>query len=775
MAIDIQCMTPTSVVRLLNTYSKKRIAVNRIYADFRDYGMRIASCKDNSRVNLLLYAGALYDTKARVELERESNANPADTYERHKANVARRRKEISATGRDIAPLPPVEDPNRRDGCRLDLRRFCETYFPETFYLGWSADHLKAIAKIEQATLNGGLFALAMPRGSGKTTLVERSALWAILYGHRKFVTLIGASEEASRELCETIKVEIESNEILSADFPESCYPVAMLEGINNRTAGQTLDGKQTRISWGAGELVFPTVDGSPSSGAVVLCTGITGRIRGLKRKVCGKDTRPDFVLIDDPQTDESASSAEQNNKRLRILNGAILGLAGPKKKISGIMPCTVIRPDDMADRILNREKSPEWNGERMRLVEAMPSNMELWWKYREISADCYRRNGNNEDGTAFYAEHREEMDAGAKVNWVERFNPDQLSGVQYAMDIYFQDRQSFFAEFQNEPCPDEESEAGNIKAEEVFACIDNLQRDIVPESASELTMFVDVQKRLLYYSVIAFSEDFKAWVVDYGAFPDQQRSYFTLGDAHPTYLDIFKGQSQQGAIYSAVKGLCEVMLEKRYTTEDGREMKISCCLVDSGWGESTESVYRACRESAYSAILMPSKGVGITAAQRPMTEYRKNIGDKIGYNWYIAGKKSRAKGASRVVEYDTNFWKSFFRTRLRDGGAFGVFGDSRNIERHRMLAEQLSAETSVATSGRGRVVDVWTCKPGRDNHFLDCVVGCFVCASMRGCNALSAKGAPPARGIAGANATPKRNAGERRKITLGRTIELHNR
>ena len=31
----------------------------------------------------------------------------------------------------------------------------------------------------------------------------------------------------------------------------------------------------------------------------------------------------------------------------------MLGLAGPGKKISGIMPCTVIRPGDMADRILD--------------------------------------------------------------------------------------------------------------------------------------------------------------------------------------------------------------------------------------------------------------------------------------------------------------------------------------------------------------------------------------------------------------------------------------
>ena len=34
-----------------------------------------------------------------------------------------------------------------------------------------------IRKIEAAVLHGGLFALAMPRGNGKTTICERAMLW----------------------------------------------------------------------------------------------------------------------------------------------------------------------------------------------------------------------------------------------------------------------------------------------------------------------------------------------------------------------------------------------------------------------------------------------------------------------------------------------------------------------------------------------------------------------------------------------------------------------
>ncbi len=42
------------------------------------------------------------------------------------------------------------------------------------------DHLKVIGKIERAVRTGGLFAMAMPRGSGKTVGCQTAVLWAAL-------------------------------------------------------------------------------------------------------------------------------------------------------------------------------------------------------------------------------------------------------------------------------------------------------------------------------------------------------------------------------------------------------------------------------------------------------------------------------------------------------------------------------------------------------------------------------------------------------------------
>jgi hypothetical protein len=135
------------------------------------------------------------------------------------------------------------------------------------------------------------------------------------------------------------------------------------------------------------------------------------------KRADGTSARPSLVLIDDPQTDESARSPSQCANRERILAGAILGLAGPGKKIAGLMTLTVVRPDDLADRILDREKHPQWQGERTKMVYAFPVRESLWQRYAELRAEGLRNDRGLADATAFYGQHRSAMDEGAQVAW----------------------------------------------------------------------------------------------------------------------------------------------------------------------------------------------------------------------------------------------------------------------------------------------------------------------------------------------------------------------
>ncbi len=362
-----------------------------------------------------------------------------------------------------------------------------------------------------------------------STIAETACLWSTLYGHREFVCLIGSDEGHAMDMLDSIKMELDSNDLLLEDFPEVCFPIQSLEGIANRCSGQLHKGKRTHISWTAKEIILPTIPDSPASGAIIKVAGITGRIRGMKSKTPdGRSVRPSLVVLDDPQTDESARSLSQCANRESILAGAVLGLAGPGKKISGIMPCTVIRPDDMADKILDRDQHPEWNGERTKLVYAFPTNESLWAQYAQMRADGLRAGDGGKAATEFYKQNQTQMDEGAVVAWPERYNHDELSAIQHAMNLKLQDEAAFFAEYQNEPLPEETLGDDLLTTDQIAGKINNLERKAIPIGCDQLTMFIDVQQNLLYYVITAWESDFTGYVVDYGSYPDQQARVFHI-------------------------------------------------------------------------------------------------------------------------------------------------------------------------------------------------------------------------------------------------------
>ena len=644
----------------------------------------------------------------------------------------------------------MANPDRRRRATTDFRQFCDSYFPQTFHLPWSPDHLKVISRIEPAVLQGGLFAMAMPRGSGKTTICECACIWAMLYGHRDFVCLIGSDEGHAMDMLESIKTELDGNDLLLADFPEVVHPIQSLDGIANRCKGQLYGGERTHIGWTAKDIVLPTMrpagwtefvraDGtSLASGAIIKVAGITGRIRGLKfKRSDGRTVRPSLVVLDDPQTDESARSLSQCATREAILAGAVLGLAGPGKKISGIMPCTVIRPDDMADNILSRDKHPEWNGQRTKMVYSFPADEKRWLRYGELRAESLRTHGDIRLATNFYAEHREAMDTGAIIAWPERFNYDELSAIQHAMNLKLQDEAAFFAEYQNEPLPEDVADDDELTVDQIAAKINRVPRGHIPVGCDHVTMFIDVQATLLFYLVAAWNDDFTGVVVDYGAYPDQQRPYFTLRDARRTLSAVAPSSGLEGMIYAGLDALTNLMLSRDWRREDGASLRIERCLIDANWGSSTDVVYQFCRQSAHAAIVMPSHGRFVGASSQPFSEYKRRPGDRLGHHWRVPN--IQGKRAIRHILFDTNYWKTFVHARLAtpmgDRGRLSLFGDK--TETHRLLAEHLTAEFRIRTEGRGRTVDEWKLRPERgDNHWFDGLVGCAVAASLQGASLL---------------------------------------
>lgn len=631
------------------------------------------------------------------------------------------------------------DRRKRAGTLGHARRnfawFCRWAFPSAFSMGWSESHERLLARTQRAVLEGGQAAIAMPRGSGKSTIFERAILWAVLCGHRKYPVLICADESKAQQRLRTIKVELETNERLRWLFPHAVVPIQLLERKAIRARSQTYKGKSTYIEWAADRVVMPYVPDSLSAGASFMIGGITSAaVRGpLHTLPDGSSLRPDLVLIDDPQTRESAKSPSQIFEREQIVNADIMGMAGPGKDIAALLACTVIYPDDLADRLLRRDIHPRWQGERVAMLQTWPDDMEWWNQYNDVRENLIRSEQEyTEPSNRMYAEHREIADAGASVYWEDRKLDGDVSAIQHAMNLYFSDPLGFYSEYQNQPKPRTPEDDSLWTSDQIAKKTNGIAKGVIATSASKLVGFIDVQQDILIWCVAAFEPGFGGYVVDYGAYPDQGRIYWEKQNIRRTYQ---QEAHQHGAsnkwessLLWAIDTLAGEMFSREWKREDGTKATLNRVLVDSKWGKSRELVVMACRKSPYQ--LHASQGIYIGASSKPMSDYKPRYGEQLGVNWRIATPEG---WPIRCVSIDVNWWKSFVHQRwatpLGEKGCLSLF-EAKQYD-HQMFADHQRSEQRVQTEGRGRTVDEWKALPG-DNDFFDCVVGCHVAASIEG-------------------------------------------
>jgi len=678
-------------------------------------------------------------------------------YERHKERAGERERDKSASSRDIGDIPAVADPARRERCKHSLLAHCETYHHETFNLEWSPDHIRAIGKLEEVIKHGGLFALAMARGSGKTAIELVAAEWAILHGYRRFVVLIGATKADSKRNCNSIKTSIETNTLLQADFPEACYPIQKLEGIVNRTAGQTYKKKPTRIKWSAEELAFPTIPLSPSSGARLYTRGITGAIRGLQDKLpSGETIRPDLVLIDDPQTEKSAKSAPGNDFRESVIKAAILGLAGPGKQIAGFAAVTVIYENDTASRLLDRERSPEWIGDICSLVPKMPKNMEWWYKYRDKRAELSRNEQPLDALTAMYVEERHVADEDCVMSWPARFEPWQASGIQYAMDLWAKNEAAFLSEYQNRPKSKEIEGTISLNPIKLREQLTHVPQWIVPDWADFVVSFVDVQATMLFYIVMAFNRQLRGAVLGYDAWPSQGRKYFTKSDSRITLQAAYNAATAEHAMQIGLQDLAVKLLEKSYATQTKGDVGLDLIMIDANYHVSTEIVYQLARTVGGGKVV-PAHGKYFGATTAPIDQWKREPGDKAGPGWRLQLGKKR----QRHFINDVNHWKTIAASRLQtDPDTMGIGFYGSNHQDHALIIDHCTSEYAIDVESQGRKFRDWKAKPGRDNDIWDGIVGCCVGASFLGAEVPGHAAKPKARRVSFAEMQSKRRSGQ---------------
>lgn len=658
------------------------------------------------------------------------------------AYMAKRSRRQSIEAADIGKIPPVRNPHRRAACEFNLLLFLQWYFPESTGSGvFSDDHIAFIDDLEDTILNGGRLSKAVYRGFAKTTIGELGAgIWAPAYGHTQFMLIGGADAAASKGNLESIKAEFETNELLLDDFPEICFPIRALEGRPQRCGTQTVEGELTHIGWTADRIILPTVKESKASGACILTSGFHAINRGLKHKTTtGEQIRPDFAFLDDIQTDQTAATASQVEKTEKKLQKTVLRLSGHKSKMGVFYAGTIIQPHCMTARVTNPEVWPSFRGTRVKMVRQWADrHKDMWLKSyadlrntfdRDIPGDQTRA---RQAATDFYTENREEMDAGCEVSWEQCYSEDlgEISAVQHAYNILIDDGEEAFAsECQNEPLLPKEARSMPT-VDELLSRRNGIPVGTVPDWVEKLTFYIDVQDHALWYAVCGFRDGFDASVIQCGAWPRQDRMYYTYDGLRAKLGDEYPKMGREGRWRAALDELCKLLVGTPWRKRSGETLTIDRGFIDAQDGDSRDTVYLFCQESVYRLVMMPSHGKYVGASSMPLPNLEKG---KPKYPWgpgWIQPVGQRDSIAHTT--YDTNKWKSFVMRRMQTavGDAGNLQFNGEKPDEIRMLVDQLLSEYFVETEGRNRKVEEWKARLDQpDNHLFDCVVGCHVVAS----------------------------------------------
>jgi len=638
-----------------------------------------------------------------------------------------KQSKLVEASRKLARIVKHTDPDpktkaQRTRLEKSLTAWMKYHGGEAFDQPFSDDHKRVIDKIETALNKGGLFAVAMPRGHGKSTILKWATLYCILTGRRKFVVIVAATAEMAQAVIEFVRQQIQESDTLHAHYPHVSTYARATDGKAIKARFQLrADGKTSGIHWSKTTLVLPEVtdkDGKPyaSNGAILEGHGLTGAIRGKwKDTKTGKVLRPDFVLMDDPQTRESAESESQCNMRERIITGDVLGLAGPRKKIAAVMPCTIVQPGDLAARFLDHDKHPEWSGETCKLVDKWPNEQDgLWKEYAGLYRAGISEGRGTKEAFDFYRRHRAAMDKGGVVAWKERVRDGEISAMQTAQNLLIETGEQFWAEYQNDPRSMSVT-LYDFTPSVVLSRIDpKRQPGIVPEAARMVLAATDINPSYaLTTTLVAFEANQTSAVLWYGLFKSPPMPVPPKATERETREIVYQALSIHGRQLAG--------LSCRPQSASG-----PAWFIDGGGtpeGEVIRFAYNSPQICGVQAVACFGRG---WKQYRPVAkkEYRVKVGEQLHL---VYQRRDR-----QWIIYNADYWREVMqRGFVSDPGAPGSC--TLPAGNHTDFAHQVTREPLVR-KGEGLSGQVeWIYKQTNEAHdYGDCMHMAYMGAAFNG-------------------------------------------
>ena len=214
-------------------------------------------------------------------------------------------------------------------CAVDTELFGRTFFPRTFRQTsppFARQMWEPFDNPASRLVNTIAF-----RGSSKTTRLRVFGAKRISYGVSRTILWVGASQPDAIRSVTWLRNQVERN--------------APWAGAFNLRPGKKWEETQIEIEHGTfGHTIW------------VLGAGITGSLRGINFD----DYRPDLIVLDDPQTDETAATEDQREKLADLILGAVrnsLAPASEEPNAKMVMNITPQHKDDVSQRAAN---DPQW-------------------------------------------------------------------------------------------------------------------------------------------------------------------------------------------------------------------------------------------------------------------------------------------------------------------------------------------------------------------------------------------------------------------------------
>lgn len=229
-------------------------------------------------------------------------------------------------------------------CRKSMKKFCQTFFPEVFYIPFSSLHDKIFDLIDNSDHPQKM--IKAPRGLGKSSIMNLAyPVRQIIYRDTNY--LIQASESADQAIAD------------SADVKDAVVYNKTINQLFSPFKPTEREDEFSKKIWQTAEL--PAMGDEPkANGTLIRPTSWKQRIRGTKHG----QYRPDCIIVDDLEGSEEAQSETQREKLLNWFYADLLNtvqrsrLKAPSEhKWRVIVIGTLLHEDSLINRLTT---DPNW-------------------------------------------------------------------------------------------------------------------------------------------------------------------------------------------------------------------------------------------------------------------------------------------------------------------------------------------------------------------------------------------------------------------------------